>query len=221
MSGRISPALLLPFEKWHGAGNDFVIADARSENLASMAAVIANESARVSAVTAALSAMVRALSGAAVILIASVTKQLDVTTTSLLVVPALAAALQVCRRSKVDQIIVIGDLFEDGRRIEETCRLLTEAQAIGVWGNHDFGLSYCPDPSDIENYSAVVTDFFAALKPNMGVADCHFSHCEPWQDATTLDGLWYFEGAPDRHGNLARIFDAVPHRLIFFGHFHK
>jgi len=47
-------------------------------------------------------------------------------------VPALAAALQVCRRSKVDQIIVIGDLFEDGRRIEETCRLLTEAQAIGV-----------------------------------------------------------------------------------------
>jgi diaminopimelate epimerase len=30
MSGRISPALLLPFEKWHGAGNDFVIADARS-----------------------------------------------------------------------------------------------------------------------------------------------------------------------------------------------
>ena len=136
-------------------------------------------------------------------------------------VPALDAALQVCRRSKVDQIIVIGDLFEDGRRIEETCRLLTEAQAIGVWGNHDFGLSYCPDPSDIENYSAVVTDLFAALKPNMGIADCHFSHCEPWQDATTLDGLWYFEGAPDRHGNLPRIFDAVPHRLIFFGHFHK
>jgi predicted phosphodiesterase len=136
-------------------------------------------------------------------------------------VPALHAALEVCRRSKVDQVIVIGDLFEDGGRIEETCRLLTAAQAIGVWGNHDFGLSYCPDPSDIENYSAVVKNFFAALKPNMGIADCHFSHCEPWQDATTLDGMWYFEGAPDRHGNLARIFDAVPHRLIFFGHFHK
>ena len=44
------------------------------------------------------------------------------------------------RREKVDQIVVIGDLFEMGERIEETYRLLADAKAIGVWGNHDFGL---------------------------------------------------------------------------------
>ena len=32
----------------------------------------------------------------------------------------------------VNQIVVIGDVFEMGERIEETCRLSAEAAAIGV-----------------------------------------------------------------------------------------
>lgn len=136
-------------------------------------------------------------------------------------VPALAAALRECRRSHVDQVVVLGDLFEHGHQIEETCRLLAEASAVGVWGNHDFPFCLERDSSSADRYSAIVSDFFAMLKPKLEIAGCHFSHCEPWQDATTLEGLWYFEGTPDEHGNLDRIFNAVPHRLIFFGHFHQ
>jgi hypothetical protein len=33
--------------------------------------------------------------------------------------------------------------------------------------------------------------------------------------------LWYFEGPPDEHGKLERIFNAVPNRLMFAGHYHK
>ena len=33
--------------------------------------------------------------------------------------------------------------------------------------------------------------------------------------------LWYFDGPPDEHGKLDRIFNAVPNRLMFAGHFHK
>ncbi len=51
----------------------------------------------------------------------------------------LRVALDQFRIEGIDQVVVIGDLFEQGRRIEETCRLLAEASAVGVWGNHDFG----------------------------------------------------------------------------------
>ena len=55
-------------------------------------------------------------------------------------VAPLAAALNRFRQQRVDQVVVLGDLFELGTALEETCRLLDEARAIGVWGNHDFGL---------------------------------------------------------------------------------
>ena len=33
--------------------------------------------------------------------------------------------------------------------------------------------------------------------------------------------LWYFDGPPDEHGRLDRIFNAVSNRSLFAGHFHK
>jgi hypothetical protein len=50
---------------------------------------------------------------------------------------------------------------------------------------------------------------------------CHFTHVEPWLNPEQFEDLWYFEGPPDEHRNLDRIFDAVPARLMFAGHFHK
>ena len=61
-------------------------------------------------------------------------------------VELLCIALDRFRHEQVDQVVVIGDVFEIGQRIEETCRLLAEAKAVGVWGNHDYGL--CSNPSE-------------------------------------------------------------------------
>ena len=58
----------------------------------------------------------------------------------------LRVALDRFRQEQVDQIVVIGDIFETGEQVEETCQMLAEAKAVGVWGNHDYGL--CVDPPD-------------------------------------------------------------------------
>jgi hypothetical protein len=61
----------------------------------------------------------------------------------------------------------------------------------------------------------------ASLRPRLDVAGCHFTHVEPWLNPESLADLWYFEGPPDQHGKLARIFAAGPHRIMFAGHYHK
>ena len=59
----------------------------------------------------------------------------------------------------VDQVVVLGDVFELGERLRETIALLDESGTIGVWGNHDFGL--CTDPSEemLRKYGARVVSF--------------------------------------------------------------
>lgn len=127
-----------------------------------------------------------------------------------------------CFKSKgVEQVVVIGDLFEQGHRIEETCRLLAEANAIGVWGNHDYGLSFEPHPDVISKYPPSVLSFMTSLRPRLEVGGCHFTHIEPWLDPEKLEDLWYFEGPLDRDGNLDRIFNSTPHRTMFAGHYHR
>ena len=133
----------------------------------------------------------------------------------------LQTALSLFHSKGVDQIVVVGDVFEMGDRIEETCRLLAEAKAIGVWGNHDFGLCVDLDDEIREKYPSVVIDYMTSLRPRLDVGGCHFTHVEPWLNPEELADLWYFEGPPDEHGKLERIFNAVPNRIMFAGHYHK
>ena len=133
----------------------------------------------------------------------------------------LRTALEHFRREKVEQIVVIGDVFAMGERIEETCRLLADVNAIGVWGNHDFGLCVDLDDDIREKYPPVVIGFMASLRSRLDVGGCHFTHVEPWLNPEDVADLWYFEGPPDEHGELDRIFNAVPNRVMFAGHFHK
>lgn len=133
----------------------------------------------------------------------------------------LRTALNLFRRKGVEQIVVIGDVFEMGHRIEETCQLLAEAKAIGVWGNHDFGLCVDLDDDIRAKYPPVVIDYMTSLRPRLDVGGCHFTHVEPWLNTEDVADLWYFEGPPDHHGKLERIFNAVPNRIMFAGHFHK
>jgi predicted phosphodiesterase len=70
-------------------------------------------------------------------------------------------AIGVLREHGADRFVVLGDVFETGRRIEETVALLRDVGAVGVWGNHDFVL--CCDPAaDVRlRYSPAVLDFMA------------------------------------------------------------
>jgi hypothetical protein len=133
----------------------------------------------------------------------------------------LRVALNRFRRERVDRIVVLGDVFETGERIEETCRLLAEAHAVGVWGNHDFGL--CDNPSDSmwAKYPASVIEYMMTLRPRLELDGCYFAHVEPWLDPEDIHDLWFVDGPPDSDGRLKQIFDAVPHRLMFAGHYHR
>jgi hypothetical protein len=135
----------------------------------------------------------------------------------------LQAALERLLSEQVDQIVVIGDVIDlFGRQgsVEATCRLLTDARAVGVWGNHDYGLCVEPDESVRAKYPPAVLEFTTSLRPRIEVAGCLFSHVEPWLNPEYLPDLWYGGGPPDSQEQLARIFAAVPHRAIFGGHYH-
>ena len=132
----------------------------------------------------------------------------------------LQTALAVFRAEQVDEIVVIGDVFRTGAAIEPTCRLLSEANAVGVWGNHDFGLCVDPPAKLRDRYGSTVIDFMTTLKPKLEVAGCLFSHVEPWLNPEKIDDLWYFEGLPRSAQQLNRIFTAAPNRLMFAGHYH-
>lgn len=133
----------------------------------------------------------------------------------------LRIALDHFRREQVDQIVVIGDVIGMGDRIEETCRLLTEASAIGVWGNHDYGI--CTSEPDVtrSSFSATTIGFMTSLLPRLELNGCYFTHVEPWLDPEDIADLWFFDGPPEANERLDLIFNAKPHRLMFAGHYHK
>ena len=136
-------------------------------------------------------------------------------------VELLRTALDRFENERVNRVVVIGDVFEMGERIEETCRLLAEANAIGVWGNHDYGLCVDPDDEMCAKYPAAVIEYMTSLRPRLDIDGCHFTHVQPWLNPEDVADLWYFEGPPDEQGKLDRIFDSVPNRVMFVGHFHK
>jgi predicted phosphodiesterase len=133
----------------------------------------------------------------------------------------LRKAVDVLDRHGVERFVVLGDVFEMGKRIEETVGVLHDIQAIGVWGNHDIGLCFDPDERTCERYSAVVIQFMGSLRPRLEIEGCLFTHVEPWLDPHKVEDLWYFDGPPDSPEKLARSFAAVSNRVIFLGHFHR
>jgi predicted phosphodiesterase len=133
----------------------------------------------------------------------------------------LRKAIAVLRQHGADRFVVLGDVFETGKRMEETVDLLREVQAVGVWGNHDFGLCFDPDEKACRRYSAAVLAFMGGLHPRLEIGDCLFSHVEPWLDPHKIEDLWYFGGPPDSPEKLARCFAAAPHKVVFLGHIHR
>jgi hypothetical protein len=121
----------------------------------------------------------------------------------------------------VDQVIVLGDVYMKGLQLLQTVELLRQANAIGVWGNHDLGL--CRDPSERtrEKHAGPVLDYMSTLQPRLAVEECLFTHVDPWLDPQDPLQIWWFESFPDEPGVLQRSFDAVPQRHLFVGHYHR
>lgn len=134
-------------------------------------------------------------------------------------VERLRIALRRFECERVDQIVVLGDVAEMNRRLDETCRLLLDAGAIGVWGNHDFGI--CHVASKVEKYAEPVRRFMPTLRPRLEFEDCLFSHVEPYLDATDISQLWHYDGPPKTPKKARRNFAATSARLLFVGHFHR
>ena len=136
---------------------------------------------------------------------------------------ALRATLTALRREGVDQVVTLGDAFDSwkpGDPGAAVARSLGEAGAIGVWGNHDVGLSHEVSAHVRELADPTLLDFAARLQPQFTLAGCRFSHIEPWRDPRRIEDLWAFDGAPDTDDQAKRSFDAVPERILFVGHFH-
>jgi hypothetical protein len=136
----------------------------------------------------------------------------------------LRTALDLFEREGVDQVVSLGDAvetYESGSAGVEIFRLLRDAGAMGVWGNHDAGLSLLWSERIKTRIDSQVKRFAATLKPYLVMEGCRFSHIEPWLDAGQLTDLWYFDGPPDTVMKARRSFDAVSERNLFIGHFHK
>jgi len=136
-------------------------------------------------------------------------------------VEPLREALGLFARHGVEEVIVLGDICRMHRRLGETVALLQGVGAVGVWGNHDFGL--CRDIGEEvrRRFAPAILEYTTTLEATLLREDCLFTHVEPWLDANDLAQLWYFEPAPRTPAEFARSFDAVPQRVLFSGHVHR
>jgi hypothetical protein len=132
----------------------------------------------------------------------------------------LRSALELLRRHGVDRFVTLGDLFETGRRIEETVRLLRDVGAIGVWGNHDLGLCHEPTPAVRARYAGPVLEYMQTLRPRLELDGCLFSHGLPGWDATD-PAVYYLGERPETPEGLAGTFGASSQPVSFVGHFHR
>lgn len=133
----------------------------------------------------------------------------------------LRQALERFRDLAVDEVVVLGDVCAMHQHLDETVELLRRAGAVGVWGNHDYGLCQPNGTATSRLFAPEVLAYMRTLDPILVRDDCLFSHVEPWLDPNDLTQLWYFEGSPDTVEKLARCFNAVPHRVLISGHVHR
>ena len=135
-------------------------------------------------------------------------------------VELLERALAILEREGVEQVVVLGDVFETGPRIDATVRLLEATKAVGVYGNHDYGLSNEPSDYIRERFSPRVLAFMGSLLPRLEIEGAFFAHREPALDCSEVTEIWHVDDEPMSPRVIARSFASVPNRSIFLGHFH-
>jgi hypothetical protein len=136
----------------------------------------------------------------------------------------LTAALGHLRAAGADAIVSLGDSTDfhgPHNRAWEVAKLLRDAGAVGVWGNHDFGLCRNVPLDALTDPDPEALAYLGTWQPRLELDGYHFSHVEPWLNPDDPLDLWYFDGPPDTPEKLARTFDAIPHPVAFIGHMHK
>jgi len=136
----------------------------------------------------------------------------------------LAAALSALRDAAVDAVVSLGDTadaYADPECVGRVAAALRECGAVGVWGNHDFGLCRDVSAETRLRFPAEALDYLATMRPRLEFGGCHFSHVEPWLNGEKLEDLWCFGSRPDEPDRLAKSFAAFPHRAGFTGHYHR
>lgn len=131
----------------------------------------------------------------------------------------LERAIEALRSEGIRRFLVLGDVFETGRRIEETVAMLAPLDAAGVWGNHDFGLCGAVDDEVRARFSPEVLAYFAGLRPWVEWEGCRAQHIEPFLDAGSIEDLWSYGG--EGRLDAERSFASRPHRRFFMGHLHR
>ncbi|MFO0950632.1 MAG: metallophosphoesterase family protein [Isosphaeraceae bacterium] len=140
----------------------------------------------------------------------------------------LRAALDAFRAEGVDRVVLVGDLFELGRRLDAAVALFDGFQVEGVWGNHDFLVCETPEADLRGQYAPATVDLLKRLRPRLAVDGFHFVHVDPWLDPEKLEDLWYFDDQPWYRQppvavgeRLGRIFGADDHPVTLIGHYHR
>jgi len=136
----------------------------------------------------------------------------------------LTAALTKLRGDGADVVVSLGDTTDFHgvhNRAWDVAKILRDAGVVGVWGNHDFGLCRDVPIDQLTDPDHDALAYYASFKPRRSIADCHFTHVEPWLNAEEVLDLWYFDGPPDTAEKLTRSFSAVSESQMFLGHFHR
>jgi predicted phosphodiesterase len=137
-------------------------------------------------------------------------------------VDLLREALQVLADRQVERIICVGDVVGHCLRLSETCQLLAQAQVVGVYGNHDYGLSVGPGRRDRgELPRAAGCGVHANTRTTHGdrrlLVSTRRTLARPVQTGRSV----VFRRVPQRPDQLARIFAVPTARIAFAGHFHR
>ncbi|MEZ6059258.1 MAG: metallophosphoesterase family protein [Planctomycetaceae bacterium] len=135
-------------------------------------------------------------------------------------VDRLASALGLFAVIGVERIVCLGDVFENGKRLDEAIGLLQSVAAAGVWGNHELG--FCVgNPSDVVmRFDVGIRRFFRTFRGSLEIGGFHFSHGMPHWDAT--DPCDYYTGEPPWNmAAVKKVFARFPHQVFLMGHCHR
>lgn len=133
----------------------------------------------------------------------------------------LAGALALCGRAQVNQLLLLGDVFQSGERFADTVALLREARVTGVWGNHEFGICHEPDAAIEAHFGGPILEYMLRLRPRLEVEGALFGHVLPSLDPTDVTQPWYVIPFPETAEAAAPEFAAYPHKRMFVGHYHR
>ena len=79
----------------------------------------------------------------------------------------LAAAATILQQEGIDELVLLGDLVDTATQLDACVELLSAAGAVGMFGNHDLGLCWEPEPELLSHYSPAVVSFMAMLRPSL------------------------------------------------------